>query len=145
MSSFLENNMSDKAIKIDQFFNANNKISREVQSSLPVIIKSLENGKFKYTSKALLSSIPKSGYLNSAILELSGSKNIYAAGILSRSMIEHNFRHLYIYVKALNDNDNIGKRYYIKRLKQMKIFLASYWQLAMTFFNSYVKVKSPNV
>ena len=32
-------------------------------------------------------------------------------------MIEHNFRHLYIYVRALNDNsDDVGKRYY-KTLK----------------------------
>ena len=42
---------------------------------------------------------------------------MYATAILSRSMIEHNFRHLYIYVRALNDNsDDVGKRYY-KTLK----------------------------
>lgn len=105
--------MFDKTSKIDQFLKLNNKLSQEVQSSLPAIIKSLEKCKFKYTSKALLSFILKSGYLNSAILELSGSGNVYATAILSRSMIEHNFRHLYIYTRALNDDsDDIGKRYY---------------------------------
>jgi len=109
--------MLDKTSKIDQFFNLNNKLSREVQSSLPAIIKSLRKTKFKYTSKALLSFIPKSGYLNSAILELSGNRNVHATVILSRSIIEHNFRHLYIYVRALNDDsDDVGKRYY-KTLK----------------------------
>src|SRR3989344_6663046 len=109
--------MPDKTSKIDQFFNLNNKLSQEVQSSLPAIIKSLGKTKFKYTSKALLSFIPKSGYLNSAILELSRDRNVYATAILSRSIIEHNFRHLYIYVRALNnDSDDVGKRYY-KTLK----------------------------
>jgi len=109
--------MSDKTSKIENLFSLNNKLAEEIQSSLPVIIKSFEKTKFKYTSKALLSFIPKSGYLNSAILELSGSKNVYATAILSRSMIEHNFRHLYIYVRSLNDDsDDVGKRYY-KTLK----------------------------
>ena len=109
--------MSDKTSKIENLFSLNNKLAEEIQSSLPVIIKSFEKTKFKYTSKALLSFIPKSGYLNSAILELSGSKNVYATAILSRSMIEHNFRHLYIYVRSLNDDsDDVGKRYY-KALK----------------------------
>jgi len=109
--------MSDKTNKIENLFNLNNKLAQEIQSSLPAIVKSLGKTKFKYTSKALLSFIPKSGYLNSAILELSGSKNVYATAILSRSMIEHNFRHLYIYVRSLNDDsDDVGKRYY-KALK----------------------------
>ena len=109
--------MSNKTSKIDQFLELNNKLSQEVRFSLPVIIKSLEKCKFKYTSKALLSFIPKSGYLNSAILESCGNRNVYAVAILSRSMIEHNFRHLYIYVRALSDDsDDVGKKYY-KTLK----------------------------
>ncbi|MEA2088749.1 MAG: hypothetical protein U9O55_02840 [Patescibacteria group bacterium] len=104
-------------MKIENLFNLNNKLAEEIQSSLPVIVKSLGKTKFKYTSKALLSFVPKSGYLNSAILESFGSRNIYAITILFRSMIEHNFRHLYIYVRALNDdNDDVSKRYY-KTLK----------------------------
>jgi len=109
--------MSDQNNKTKNLFDLNNKLAKEIQSSLSVIVKSLEKTKFKYTSKALLSFIPKSGYLNSAILESSGNRNLYATGILSRSMIEHNFRHLYIYVRALNDDsDDVGKRYY-KTLK----------------------------
>lgn len=109
--------MSDKNNEIKNLFDLNNNLAKEIQSSLPAIVKSLEKTKFKYTSKALLSFIPKSGYLNSAILESFGNRNVYATAILSRSMIEHNFRHLYIYVRALNDDsDDVGKRYY-KTLK----------------------------
>jgi len=109
--------MSDKNNKIKNLFDLNNKLAKEIQSSLSTIAKFLGKTKFKYTSKALLSFIPKSGYLNSAILESSGNRNVYATAILSRSMIEHNFRHLYIYVRALNDDsDDVGKRYY-KTLK----------------------------
>lgn len=109
--------MSDKNNKIKNLFDLNNKLVKEIQSSLPAVVKSLRKTKFKYTSKALLSFIPKSGYLNSAILESSGNRNVYATAILSRSMIEHNFRHLYIYVRALNDDsDDVGKKYY-KTLK----------------------------
>lgn len=129
--------MPDKTSKIDQFFNLNSKLSREVQSSLPVIIKSLGKTKFKYTSQALLSFIPKSGYLNSAILELSGNRNVYAAVILSRSIIEYNFRHLYIYVRALNDDsDDVGKRYY-KTLKENEDLESS------TKINNYNKAVYP--
>jgi len=109
--------MSNKTNKIDQFLKLNAQLSQEIQKSLPAIVESLKKSKFKYTSTALLSFIPKSGYLNSAILESSASRNLYSVAILSRSMIEHNFRHLYIYVRALNDNsDEIGKKYY-KTLK----------------------------
>jgi len=109
--------MSDKNNKIKDLFESNNELAKQIKFSLPAIVKSLGKTKFKYTSRALLSFIPKSGYLNSAILESSGNKNIYATAILSRSMIEHNFRHLYIYVRALNDDsDDVGKRYY-KALK----------------------------
>jgi hypothetical protein len=98
--------------KITKLFELNKRLSEEIQSSLPSIIDSLGKTKFKYTSKALLSFIPKSGYLNSAILELVASKNIYASAILYRSIIEHSFRHLYIYMKSLKeDSDNIGQTY----------------------------------
>ena len=120
--------MSDKTSKIENLFSLNNKLAEEIQSSLPVIIKSFEKTKFKYTSKALLSFIPKSGYLNSAILELSGSKNVYATAILSRSMIEHNFRHLYIYVRSLNDDsDDVGKRYYKNINSPHSLIHSSIW------------------
>jgi hypothetical protein len=60
-----------------------------------------------------LSFLARSGYLNSAILNACGSGNIYAAAVLFRPIVEHNFRHLYIYVKALNENsDAVGERYY---------------------------------
>ncbi len=123
--------------RIKQLFELNTRLSEEIQSSLSVILKSLGKSKFKYTGKVLSAFIPKSGYLNSAILELSASKNVYAVAILFRSMIEHNFRHLYIYVRALNDNnDDVGKRYYeaLKGNEDLESF---------TKINNYNKVVYP--
>jgi hypothetical protein len=129
--------MFSKTTKIEQLFDLNNKLSQEVHSSLPAIIKSLEKTKFKYTSKALISFIPKSGYINSAILSSCASKNVYASAILFRSMIEHNFRHLYIYAHALNDNsDDVGKRYY-------KMLKANEDLEAFTKINNYNKIFYP--
>lgn len=92
-------------------------LSQKVQASLPVISDSLGKNKFKYVTKALLLFIPKSGYLMSSILQACGSNNPYAASILFRSLIEHSFKHLYIFVKALNENsDSVGEIYY-KTLK----------------------------
>lgn len=110
-------NMSDINNKFEKLFELNNRLSAEIQSSLPIVIESLGKSKFKYTSRALLSFIPKSGYLNSAVLELTASRNIYSAAVLYRSIIEHSFRHLYINTKALkDDSDDIG-RTYCKTLK----------------------------
>ena len=109
--------MSENDQKIVQLFDLNKALSEAIQSSLSTVIESLSKTRFKYTGKSLLSFIPKSGYLNSAILELSASRNIYSAAILYRSIIEHGFRHLYIYTKALKDgNDDVG-RTYCKTLK----------------------------
>jgi hypothetical protein len=109
--------MSDINNKFEKLFELNERLSAEIQSSLPIVIESLGKSKFKYTSKALLSFIPKSGYLNSAVLELTASRNIYSAAVLYRSIIEHSFRHLYIYTKTLkDDSDDVG-RIYCKTLK----------------------------
>jgi hypothetical protein len=129
--------MASKTIKTKQLFDSNNRLSREVHSSLPAIIKSLGKTKFKYTSKALISFIPKSDYINNAILAMCASRNVYASAILFRSMIEHNFRHLYIYARALNDNnDDVGRRYYkaLKANEDLESF---------TKINNYSKVVYP--
>ena len=84
--------MPDIDKKFEKLFELNQFLSAEIKLSLPIIIESLGKSKFKYTSKALLSFIPKSGYLNSAVLELAASRNIYSAAVLYRSIIEHSFR-----------------------------------------------------
>lgn len=98
--------------RMNELIQLNDRLVHETQSSLQMIIESLQKSNFKYTSKALLGFIPKSGYLNSAILECYGSRNVYAAAVLYRSIIEHSFRQLYIYAKSLEDNsDDIGRKY----------------------------------
>jgi len=104
-------------ITIDENIALNVHLSKKIQTSLSVIVESLGKTKFKYTSKSLLSFIPKSGYLVHSILFSCKGNDPYTASILFRSLIEHSFRHLYIFVKALNDdNDSVGEAYY-KSLK----------------------------
>lgn len=99
--------------KIKKIIDLNKELLAKIDISFPVVSKSLAKTKFKYTSKALLCFILKSGYLNSAILDLCINKNVYSAGILLRSMLEHNFRHLYIFARSLNeDSDSVGDKYY---------------------------------
>ncbi len=98
---------------IDENFVLNENLSKKIQTSLPFIIESLSKSKFKYTGKAVVSFVPKSGYLINTILFSCKSGDPYSASILFRSLIEHSFRHLYIFVKALNeDTDSAGEAYY---------------------------------
>ena len=99
--------------EVSNYFVLNEAISKKVQKTLPFIIKSLQKTEFKYTGKSLVSFKPKSGYLLNSILSSCKSVDPYSASILFRSLIEHSFRHLYIFVKALNDkNDDVGSTYY---------------------------------
>ena len=98
---------------IDDNFTLNEALSKKIQESLPFIVESLQKTEFQYTGKVLVYFIPKSGYLINSILFSCKSGDPYSASILFRSLIEHSFRHLYIFVKALNDkNDCVGKTYY---------------------------------
>lgn len=98
---------------IDDNFTLNEALSKKIQESLPFIIESLQKTEFQYTGKALTYFIPKSGSLINSILFSCKSGDPYSASILFRSLIEHSFRHLYIFVKALNDKDDtVGKAYY---------------------------------
>ena len=90
---------------IDKNFASNETLSKKIQESLSYIIESLQKTEFKYTGKALISFIPKSGYLINSLLFSCKSDDPYSASILFRSLIEHSFRHLYIFIKALNDSD----------------------------------------
>ncbi len=110
---------------IDNNLVLNEVLSKKIQESLPFIIESLQKTKFKYSGKALVSFIPKSGYLTNSILLSCKNGDAYSASILFRSLIEHSFKHLYIFAKALNDNDDsIGEAYYksLKGYEDLKSF-----------------------
>ena len=100
-------------MKNDELLQSNSLITQYVTKTLPTISSLLQKTKFQTTSKALLSLVVRSGYINNEILFASGTGNLYACAVLFRPMIEHNFRHLYMFVRALNDDsDEVGKRYY---------------------------------
>lgn len=100
-------------MKIDELLKSNALITQYVTKTIPEISSLLQKSKFQATSKALLSLLVRSGYLNNEILFASSTGNLYSCAVLFRPMIEHNFRHLYVFVRALNDDsDEVGKRYY---------------------------------
>src|SRR3989344_1686347 len=108
MVFFQKNNM-----KIDEFLQSSDLIAKHATKTIPEISSLLQKSKFQATSKALLSLLARSGYLNNEILFASSTGNLYSCAVLFRPMIEHNFRHLYMFVRALNDDsDEVGKRYY---------------------------------
>lgn len=87
-------------------------LQEEMEKSIPMIIDSLYKTKFKYSSRSLLSLMTKSSYLVNSILNSFDTGNVYASSIIYRSLIEHSFKHLYILVRALNDNkDDVGHEY----------------------------------
>lgn len=90
----------------------NLELIKKIDVSLPQITDSLGKTKFVYTSKSLLSFIPRGGYLVSSILSSCEKGDVYSSSILFRSLIEHVFRHLYVFTRALNeDSDTVGKEY----------------------------------
>jgi hypothetical protein len=88
-------------------------LNKELQNTLELTTKSLSETKFIKTGTILNASILKMGYINNSIIDCYTNGNAYSINILMRSLIEHGFRHMYIYVKALkDDNDDVGIEYY---------------------------------
>lgn len=99
--------------RLEKIIELNKELSKKVQISLPIIITSLQKTKFQSTGKALISFTAKSNSLNNSILNSCINGDIYSVWVAFRPMIEHNFRHLYIYTKALSEDSNsIGSKYY---------------------------------
>lgn len=97
----------------EEILKLNTELTEYLLVNAEVISDSLSQTKFKKTSRAMLFYISRAGYVNNAILDCYTNENGYAIGILFRSMIEHTFRHLYLYTRALNDNsDEVGDEYY---------------------------------
>lgn len=112
-------------LRLQEIVGLNEILFKKVETSLPAIIESLQKGKFQNTGKALVSFVHKSISLNNSILNSCVNRDLYSAWIVSRSMIEHNFRYLYIYTRTLNENsDSVGRKYYgeLKSFEDLKSF-----------------------
>ncbi len=103
--------------ELDRAFQSLRQLEEKVGSSLPLIAESLSKGKFPITGKALISFVPRGDSLANTILFACTRQDIYSASILFRSLIEHSFRHMFIFTKALNDNDDSFGKVYINTLK----------------------------
>lgn len=99
----------------EEIFQLNTELTAEILANAEAVSKSLSQTKFTKTSRAMLSYVSRAGYVNNAILDCYASGNGYAIGIQFRAMIEHTFRHLYLYTRSLNDDsDEVGEEYYGK-------------------------------
>lgn len=121
-----------------EIIHLNAELAKLILESVQPISDSLSKTKFKKTGRALISYIPRAGYVNNAILSCYDSNNSYSAGILFRSMVEHAFRHQYLFVRALKeDSDLVGEEYYSK-LKGSEDLES------ITKINNYTKVVHPD-
>lgn len=125
-------------MKINELLQLNIELSNAIGESIGPVSESLYKNKFKKTSKALLAYIPKAGYIHNEIINCCATNGGYTTNILFRSLVEHTFRHLYIYTRALKeDSDDVGNEYYgkLKGSEDLESF---------SKMNNYNKIVRPN-
>lgn len=77
--------------------------------------KNFVKSKFPTSAKALTMYSLKLQYLSNSINLCKDTEDYYSLCVLFRSLLEHYFRHLYIYSRALKENsDEVGMEYYGK-------------------------------
>ena len=121
----------------EEIFKLNTELTALVLANAEAVSNSLSQTKFRKTSRAMFSYIARAGYVNNALLDCYANNNGYAIGILFRTMIEHTFRHLYLYTRALKDgSDEAGEEYYgkLKGSEDLEAF---------SKINNYTKVVHP--
>ncbi len=84
---------------------------KELESNFKNFVKS----RFHRSAKALTTYSLKLQYLNNSINLCKETGDYYSLCVLFRALLEHYFRHLYIYSRALRENsDEVGIEYYGK-------------------------------
>jgi hypothetical protein len=93
--------------------------------------KSFVKSKFPQSAKALTIYSLKLQYLSNSINLCKETEDYYSLCVLFRSLIEHYFRHLYVYSRDLRENsDEVGIEYYGKLKGQENLcFLKSNFSL----------------
>jgi hypothetical protein len=86
-------------------------IMKEMETNAKTFTKS----KFPVSAKALTTYSLKLQYLSNSINLCKETEDYYSLCVLFRSLLEHYFRHLYIYSRALKESsDEVGIEYYGK-------------------------------
>jgi len=86
-------------------------IMKELESNS----KNFSKCKFPRSAKALATYSLKLQYINNSINLCKETGDYYSLCVLFRSLLEHYFRHRYIYSRSLRENsDEVGKEYYGK-------------------------------
>jgi hypothetical protein len=102
--------MDEQDKKLDEIIK-NIPIMKELESNAKSFLKS----KFPRSAKALTMYSLKLQYLNNSINQCKETGDYYSLCVLFRALLEHYFRHLYIYSRALKESsDEVGIEYYGK-------------------------------
>ena len=97
-----------------EYASASDKLQMNMEiNDIEEMVKGLENSKFPKSGKALNFFIFKMNFINTSIIRCCEIKDYYSTCILFRSLLEHYFKYLYVYTRALREsNDNVGEEYY---------------------------------
>lgn len=109
----MNNNDDDLDKLLDKYL----KIMDIQTNSIESVILVLKKSKFNKTGKCLVDLLLKSSSISGAIINSAVNKNCYSILVLFRPLIEHSFRHLYIYMKTLNEDSDAIADKYLKILK----------------------------
>jgi hypothetical protein len=92
----------------------NNRIKNtETMNSLESNAKNFLKSNFPISAKALTTNSLKLHYINNSVYLCKETEDYYSLCILFRSLLEHYFRHLYIFSRALREgSDKVGIEYY---------------------------------
>ena len=101
------------SIKIDELRIFDEEIHALIEKWMPLVLQDSTNHNIPNVWRASVMFITRSNFLKEAIFELSKNEDIYSAGILFRSLIEHYVKFQYIFLRwAQEKNDTVGEEYY---------------------------------
>ncbi len=99
--------------KIDELRIFDEEIHALIEKWMPLVLQDSINHNIPNVWQASVMFIMRSNFLKEAIFELSENEDIYSAGILFRSLIEHSVKFQYIFLRwAQEKNDTVGEEYY---------------------------------
>jgi hypothetical protein len=86
-----------------------------VEEFMPLALEFLKEGPIPKTSEVFLSFIASTEFIKNGILDLAETGNVYAAKVLSRSLIEHFLRFQYIWFRVSEEKSDAAAKDYLKR------------------------------
>lgn len=102
-------------------------VLKNVLSKIEHILNVFGENNFYNSGRALMFFIIKMHYLKSSIRQSKETNNFYSSCVLYRSFLEHYFKYMYVYSRALREKDDlVGKQYYneLKGYEDLTFFIS---------------------